>query len=77
MKELDNFRYRVEDTLRSVTTATVKEYRTAELKQEILNSTKLKSFFSENPNDLKVRNNYFIYVYIYLCIYFIIIIFNI
>ena len=70
MKELDNFRYRVEDTLRSVTTATVKEYRTAELKQEILNSTKLKSFFSENPNDLKVKNNYLICIYLSMHIFY-------
>jgi ATP-dependent RNA helicase DDX56/DBP9 len=54
MKELDSFRYRVEETLRSVTTISVREFRAAELKQEILNSNKLKSFFSENPDDLKV-----------------------
>ena len=54
MKELDSFRYRVEDTLRSVTNAAVKELRAAELKKEILNSEKLKSYFAENPNDLKV-----------------------
>lgn len=55
MNELESFRYRVEDTCRSVTLAAVKEFRTAELKREILNSTKLKAHFSENPNDLKVR----------------------
>jgi ATP-dependent RNA helicase DDX56/DBP9 len=54
MKELDTFRYRVEDIIRGVTTAAVKEYRTAELKKEILHSQKLKAFFAENPNDLKV-----------------------
>ena len=54
MTELESFRYRVEDTCRSVTMAAVKEFRTAELKREILNSTKLKAHFSENPNDLKV-----------------------
>eukprot|EP01038_Epipyxis_sp_PR26KG_P004418 gene4418-6245_t len=54
MNELESFRYRVEDTLRSVTAASVKELRTAEIKREILNSEKLKSFFAENPNDLKV-----------------------
>ena len=53
-KELETFRYRVEDTLRSVTTTAVRELRSAELKREILNSEKLKSFFAENPNDLKV-----------------------
>jgi ATP-dependent RNA helicase DDX56/DBP9 len=53
-KELESFRYRVEDTLRSVTVTAVKELRSAELKREILNSERLKSFFAENPNDLKV-----------------------
>jgi len=54
MKELDNFRYRVEDTLRSVTGNSVNELRAAELKREILNSSQLKSFFAANPTDLKV-----------------------
>jgi ATP-dependent RNA helicase DDX56/DBP9 len=57
MAELESFRYRVEDTCRSVTQAAVKEFRTAELKREILNSTKLKAHFTENPNDLKVTAN--------------------
>lgn len=34
--------------------AAVKEFRAAELKREILNSNKLKSYFAENPNDLRV-----------------------
>jgi ATP-dependent RNA helicase DDX56/DBP9 len=52
--ELDSFRYRVADTLRSVTSAAVKELRAAEIKREILNSAQLKKYFAENPNDLKV-----------------------
>ena len=55
MAELESFRYRVEDTARSVTNAAVKEFRTAEIKREILHSAKLKTHFMENPNDLKVR----------------------
>ena len=54
MRELDSFRYRVEETIRSVTASAVQEYRAAEIKQEILNSGKLKSYFAENPDDLKV-----------------------
>lgn len=54
MNELNNFRYRVEDTLRSVTASKIKEFRAAELKKEILNSQKLKNFFASNPQDLKV-----------------------
>lgn len=53
--ELESFRYRVEDILRSVTTAAVKELRNAEIKKEILNSEKLKTYFAENPGDLKVK----------------------
>jgi ATP-dependent RNA helicase DDX56/DBP9 len=72
-KELESFRYRVEDTLRSVTVTAVRELRSAELKREILNSERLKSFFAENPNDLKVRALFlslliYIYIYIYVCI---------
>lgn len=54
MAELENFRYRVEDILRSVAFAAVKELRNAEIKREILNSEKLSSYFAENPGDLKV-----------------------
>ena len=53
LKELDGFRYRVEDTMRAITDQAVKDFRSAELKQEIMNSTKLKSFFAANPNELK------------------------
>ena len=35
--------------MRSVTSAAVRELRTAEIRHEILNSNKLKSYFSENP----------------------------
>ncbi len=54
MSELESFRYRVEDTIRSVTSTAVRELRSAEIKNEILNSDRLKTFFAENPNDLKV-----------------------
>eukprot|EP00605_Chrysophyceae_sp_TOSAG23-4_P001961 GSChrysophyteH1.ASY1.ANO1.2172.1 assembled CDS len=54
LKEIDSFRYRVEDTLKAVTDSAVREFRSAELKQELLNSAKLKQFFQANPADLKV-----------------------
>lgn len=60
VNELDSFRYRVEDVLRSVTNVAVKEMRNAEIKKEILNSEKLKSYFAENPGDLKVQNILFV-----------------
>lgn len=53
LKELEGFRYRVEDTLKSVTAIAVKEFRAAEVKREILNSERLRTFFANNPNDLK------------------------
>ena len=54
MKEIETFRYRIEDVLKSVTATTIKELRLAEIRREILNSTKLKQYFQENPNDLKI-----------------------
>ena len=42
MKQVEAFRYRMEDALRSVTRSAIKEARIKELKNEILNSDKLK-----------------------------------
>jgi ATP-dependent RNA helicase DDX56/DBP9 len=42
MKQLEGFRYRVEDALRAVTRIAVKEARLKDVKSEILNSEKLK-----------------------------------
>lgn len=54
MSLIEGFRYRVEDTLRSVTRAAIKEARVKELKAEILNSRQLKEHFAENQADLKL-----------------------
>merc|ERR1719319_1739435 len=51
MEELEGFKYRARDAWRSVTKIAVREARLKEIKQEILNSTKLKSFFEDNPRD--------------------------
>lgn len=51
MDELDGFRYRARDAWRSVTKIAIREARLKEIKQEILNSAKLKSFFEDNPRD--------------------------
>ncbi len=56
-KELEGFRYRVEDTLRSVSDTAVREFRTAELKREVLHSATLKDYFARNPNDLKILHH--------------------
>ena len=42
MKQVESFRYRMEDALRSVTRSAIREARVKELKTEILNSDKLK-----------------------------------
>ena len=54
MDEIEGFRYRVNDALRAVTKVSIKEARLKEIKTEILTSHKLKSFFEDNPKDLKV-----------------------
>lgn len=54
MDEIEGFRYRVNDALRAVTKVAIREARLKEIKTEILSSYKLKSFFEDNPNDLKV-----------------------
>ncbi|GES94316.1 ATP-dependent RNA helicase dbp9 [Rhizophagus clarus] len=54
MKQLEGFRYRVEDALRAVTRIAIKEARLKDVKTEILNSEKLKTHFEDNPNDLKI-----------------------
>ncbi|KAF9531701.1 P-loop containing nucleoside triphosphate hydrolase protein [Crepidotus variabilis] len=53
MKQVEAFRYRMEDALRSVTKKAVREARVKELKSEILNSDKLKAHFEDNPLDLE------------------------
>ncbi|KAG0659790.1 ATP-dependent DNA/RNA helicase [Rhodotorula mucilaginosa] len=51
-KQVEGFRYRMEDGLRSVTKAAVREARIKEIKNEVLNSEKLKAHFEDNPRDL-------------------------
>ncbi|OBZ66789.1 ATP-dependent RNA helicase DBP9 [Grifola frondosa] len=53
MKQVEAFRYRMEDALRAVTRSAIKEARIKELKNEILNSDKLKAHFEDNPYDLE------------------------
>lgn len=52
MAQVEGFRYRMEDGLRSVTRAYVREARIKEIKNEVLNSDKLKAHFEDNPKDL-------------------------
>ncbi|XP_034458687.1 probable ATP-dependent RNA helicase DDX56 [Hippoglossus hippoglossus] len=54
MDEIEGFRYRCRDAMRSVTKQAVKEARLKEIKQELLNSEKLKTYFEDNPRDLQL-----------------------
>lgn len=54
MEEIEGFRYRAQDAMRAVTKRSIREARVKEIKQEILNSKKLQSYFEENPRDLQV-----------------------
>ena len=52
MKQVEAFRYRMNDALRAVTSVAIREARTRELRQELMKSEKLKRHFEENPGDL-------------------------
>uniref|UniRef100_A0A3B5MG73 Probable ATP-dependent RNA helicase DDX56 n=1 Tax=Xiphophorus couchianus TaxID=32473 RepID=A0A3B5MG73_9TELE len=54
MEEIEGFRYRCRDAMRAVTKQAVKEARLKEIKQELLNSEKLKMYFEDNPRDLQL-----------------------
>ncbi|KAL6961299.1 DEAD-box ATP-dependent RNA helicase 16, partial [Sarracenia purpurea var. burkii] len=49
---VESLRYRAEDVARSVTKIAVREARARDLRNEILNSEKLKAHFQDNPKDL-------------------------
>ncbi|KAG0238333.1 ATP-dependent DNA/RNA helicase [Actinomortierella wolfii] len=53
MQQLQGFRYRMEDAMRAVTKAAIREARLKELKAEMLNSEKLKAHFEDRPKDLE------------------------
>jgi len=54
LKEIEGFRYRVEDVSRAVTRVAIREARALEVKSEILNSERLQSHFQSNPADLQL-----------------------
>ncbi|KAG5933067.1 ATP-dependent DNA/RNA helicase, partial [Claviceps sorghi] len=51
-KQVEAFRYRMNDALRAVTKVAVREARTRELRSELLKSEKLKRYFEENPAEV-------------------------
>lgn len=54
LEEVEPFRYRARDAWRAITKNAVKEARIKEIKAEMYNSEKLKTFFDSNPHDLQV-----------------------
>ncbi|EEY57665.1 DEAD/DEAH box RNA helicase, putative [Phytophthora infestans T30-4] len=54
LKEIDCFRYRVEDVRRAVTRVAVREAQLADVKKEMLNSDRLAAHFQANPRDLNM-----------------------
>ncbi|XP_077118873.1 putative ATP-dependent RNA helicase DDX56 [Ranitomeya variabilis] len=54
MEEVGGFRYRCRDAMRSVTKHAIKEARLKEIKEELLNSEKLKTYFDDNPRDFNL-----------------------
>jgi len=53
MEEIEGFRYRAKDALQAVTRTAIQEARLKDVRQEIFNSDKLKSYFDDNPQDLQ------------------------
>ncbi|CAK9795782.1 Probable ATP-dependent RNA helicase DDX56 [Anthophora plagiata] len=53
LEEVEGFRYRARDAWKAVTRIAVREARLKEIKQEVLNCEKLKSYFDDNPRDLQ------------------------
>ncbi|XP_030378022.1 probable ATP-dependent RNA helicase DDX56 [Scaptodrosophila lebanonensis] len=53
MEEVEGFRYRAQDCWRAASRVAVHDTRMREIKTEILNCEKLKSFFEENKRDLQ------------------------
>lgn len=51
-KQVDSFRYRMEDAFRAVTKVAIREARVKEIRNELLASEKLRRHFEENPNDI-------------------------
>ncbi|XP_070621196.1 probable ATP-dependent RNA helicase DDX56 [Erythrolamprus reginae] len=54
MGKIEGLRYRCQDAMRSVTKQAIKEARLREIKEELLNSEKLKTYFEDNPRDLNL-----------------------
>lgn len=54
LEEVEPFKYRAQDAWRAITKNAVREARLREIKSEMYNSEKMKTFFESNPHDLQV-----------------------
>lgn len=54
LEKVEAFRYRARDAWRAITKVAIRDARVKEIKNEIINCEKLKSFFDSNPRDLQV-----------------------
>lgn len=53
MQELESIRYRTKDAYNMITKIAINEARVKEIRQALLNSEKLKSYFRQNLKDFK------------------------
>lgn len=54
LDKVDAFRYRANDAWRAITKVAIRDARVKEIKNEIINCEKMKSFFDNNPRDLQI-----------------------
>jgi ATP-dependent RNA helicase DDX56/DBP9 len=54
LSDIEGFRYRVEDVSRAVTKVAVREAMLKDIKNELINSEKLKAHFEDNPRELNL-----------------------
>lgn len=59
LQDIECFRYRLEDVLRSVTLKAIATLRAHELQRDLLRSKRLKEHFETNPDDAKALKNAF------------------
>ena len=53
-EQVDGFRYRALDALRGITRVSIREARLKEIKSEMFNSKKLKTYFNDNKKELQL-----------------------
>lgn len=54
LEKVDAFRYRANDAWRAITKVAIRDARVKEIKNEMINCEKMKSFFDNNPRDLQL-----------------------